>query len=165
MIKPVKLPSKVVGLLNERVNDEYSAMYFYRNASNWCENKGYVKIAAFFANEALDEAVHAEGLQKYMTDWNVTPTLTSINKPDAPTGIVEFIEAAYNMEYDLYKNYEEISNEILFQIKDTCTFDFLAKYRAFQVSAVAEYATLINKLELIDYEDKNWLFLFEQENF
>jgi ferritin len=165
MLKPTKLPSKIVELLNERINDEYMAMYFYRNASNWAEDVGFTKLAAFFAKEALTEAEHAEGLQKYLTDWNVIPSLMPIKKPEMFDGLVDWIQGAYKMEYALYSDYEEVSNKILMEYKDSSTFDFLQKYRTIQTESVAEYATLINKLELIDYTDKNWLVIFEQNNF
>lgn len=36
--KPRTLPSEVVQLLNDRLGDEYTAYFFYRNAANWCKN-------------------------------------------------------------------------------------------------------------------------------
>lgn len=164
MLQPKKLDSNIVSMLNDRINDEYSAHYFYRNLSNWCENIGFLKAAKFFAGEASSELEHAEGLQKYLTDWNVTPTLKTISVPVTVTGLVDAIESAYEIEYDLYERYEDISKKI-FEMPDLCTFDFLAKYRTIQRESVAEYATLINKLQLIDYTDKNWVANFEHENF
>lgn len=164
MIKPVKLDSKIVSILNERLNDEYDAHYFYRQLSNWCEEVGYTKASAYFKKEAEDELTHAEGLQKYLTDWNVTPTLKKIDSPAEVSSLAEAIQSAYEIEYDLYEQYEKVSMEI-FNMPDLCTFDFLAKYRTIQRESVAEYATLINKLNLIDYNDKNWIAFFEQENF
>lgn len=164
MIKPVKLDSKIVSILNDRLNDEYDAHYFYRHLSNWCEEVGYTKAAKFFAGEASSELEHAEGLQKYLTDWNVTPTLKPIDSPEGVSSLAEAIQSAYEIEYDLYEQYEKVSMTI-FNMPDLCTFDFLAKYRTIQRESVAEYATLINKLNLIDYTDKNWIAFFEQENF
>jgi ferritin len=164
MLEPVKLNEKVVSLLNERISDEYAAHYFYRNVSNYCEEVGYTKAAKFFAKEAANELEHAEGLQKYLTDWNITPTLMPISMPAKVSGLVDAIESAYEIEYDLYKQYESSSAEIL-KMSELSTFDFLAKYRELQRESVAEYATLINKLELIDNTDKNWVANFEHENF
>jgi ferritin len=165
MLKPIQLPANVVSILTERLKDEYAAHYFYRNASNWCKNVGYLKAGAFFDAEASSELEHAQGIQDYLTDWNVTFSLPVISPPAKVSALTSVIEAAYEIEYDLYESYEKNSNTILFDIKDTCTFDFLAKYRTIQRESVAEYATLINKLTLFDNKDKNFLFLFEQENF
>jgi ferritin len=164
MITPKKLNSKAVSLINDRIADEYSAHYFYRNVSNICEEMGYTKAAVFFAKEAANELEHAEGLQKYLTDWNIVPTLKAISAPVTVEGLVDAISSAYEIEYDLYQEYEKSSADIL-AMSELATFDFLAKYRELQRESVAEYATLIDKLNLIDYNDKNWLANFENENF
>lgn len=164
MITPKKLDSKVIDILNNRIGSEYKAHYFYRHLSNYFEDMGYTKAAKYFAGEASEELEHAEGLQKYLADWNVTATLKAINPPDKVTGLVDAIEAAYELEYDLFEDYRDDSTTI-FNMGDIATFDFLAKYRAIQTESVAKYATLINKLELIDNTDKNWVANFEHENF
>lgn len=161
---PKVLPSDIAALLFERLNDEYTAHYFYRNATNYCENIGYTEASGYFKKEAEDELTHAEGLQKYLTDWNVMPMLQPISQPLPFKGLVDIIEKAYTIEYDLYEAYEDISMAI-FKKNDLCTFDFLSKYRTIQRESVAEYATLLNKLELINKTDKNWLNNFQQETF
>ena len=79
---PRTLSDASVKILTDRLRDEYTAHYFYRNATNWCAGVGYVKAAAFFADEANVELEHAEGIQKFLVDWNVTPLLPSI-KPNS----------------------------------------------------------------------------------
>jgi ferritin len=161
---PVKLPSAIAGLLIDRLGDEYAAHYYYRQVTNYCENVGYLKAAEYFRGEAEDELKHAEGIQKYLTDWNVQPTLAPVEPPQKVIGLVDAIEKAYQMEYDLYEAYEEISMDI-FNKKDLCTFDFLQQYRTTQRMAVAEYSTFLNQLETIDQEDKNWVYEFEKRAF
>lgn len=161
---PVKLTPDISNLLNQRIGDEYKAHYFYRQVANYCENVGYLKAAEFFKGEAEDELKHAEGLQKYLTDWNVQPSLYPVEPPKKVTGLVDAIEKAYELEYDLYESYEEISMDI-FNKKDLCTFDFLQGYRTIQRLAVAEYSTFLNQLETIDKEDKNWVYEFEKRAF
>jgi hypothetical protein len=75
------LTPEIVDILNAAIAEEYTAHYFYRNATNWCAGIGYLKAAAFFAQEAENELEHAKGLQKYLVDWNVMPLLPSI-KPN-----------------------------------------------------------------------------------
>lgn len=161
---PEKLPSNIATLLNQRINDEYEAHYFYRQVTNYCENVGYLKAAEYFRGETEDELKHAEILQKYLTDWNVQPSLAPVSTPEKVTGLVDAIEKAYQMEYDLYEAYEEISMDI-FNKKDLCTFDFLQQFRTIQRMAVAEYSTFINQLETIDSKDKNWVYEFEKRAF
>jgi len=161
---PVKLPQDIANLLNERINDEYAAHYYYRQVANYCENVGFLKAAEYFKGEATDELTHAEGLQKYLTDWNVQPVLAPVEPPQKVTGLVDSIEKAYKMEYDLYEAYEEISMDI-FKKNNLCTFDFLQQYRTTQRLAVAEYSTFLNQLETIDQTDKNWVYEFEKRAF
>ena len=162
-MKPYKLPEEISKMLEEKINDEYSAHYFYRQAANYCENVGYLKAAEYFRGESEDELKHAEGLQKYLTDWNVQPSLMSITSPEKVSGLVDILEKAYKMEYALYSEYEDISSKIL--TKDVCTFDFLQQYRTIQRLAVAEYSTFLNQSETIDREDKNWIYEFEKRAF
>ena len=68
-----KLSDKTVKILTDRLKDEYTAHYYYRAATNWCNDMNYKKAGAFFENEAKDELEHAETLQKYMTDFNIIP--------------------------------------------------------------------------------------------
>lgn len=160
---PKKLPTDVSSLLFERLNDEYSAHYFYRQAANFCENAGYLKAAVFFEKESDDELEHAKGLQKYLTDWNVMPELDKVIAPMTVTSLVDIIEKAYTIEYQLYEEYESTSKIML--SKDLCTFVFLQKYMTIQRESVAEYSTFLNQLELIDKKDKNWVYTFELKAF
>jgi ferritin len=160
---PYKLSPEISKMLSVKINDEYSAHYFYRQAANYCDNVGFLKAAEYFKNEAADELTHAEGLQKYLTDWNVQPDMMEVASPEKIDGLVDLIEKAYKMEYALYDEYEEISAKIF--PKDLCTFDFLQQYRTIQRMAVAEYSTFLNQLELIDKEDKNWIYEFEKRAF
>jgi ferritin len=141
------------------------AFYFYRSATNWCDNVGYKKAAEFFKNESTDELTHAQGLEKYITDWNCTAPLPPIDKPELEfKGLVDIIEKAYNMEYNLYEGYETVSKSLL-DMEDYCTFDLLQKYRTIQRESVAEYSDFLNKLALIDPTNKFELFYFENKHF
>lgn len=164
-MKPNKLPNEVVSLLLPRLQDEMDAFYFYRSASNWCENVGYLNAAKYFANESEDELKHAKKIEKFLTDWNVMPSLPSIDQPELKfKGLCDIFEQAYGIEYALYEDYEKTSKKI-FDIGDLCAFDFLQEFRTIQMTSVAEYSTWLNKLELIDESNKFQLYLFEKEEF
>jgi len=164
MIKPVQLPKEVVDVLTPRIGDEHKAFYFYKSASNWCNEKGYFKAAKFFAAESADELTHSEKLEKFIRDWNVIPELNTIEKPVLEfEGLVDIIEQAYEMEYDLYEAYEQSSKEV-FKIGDLCAFDLLQEFRTIQKESVAQYSNFLNQLELIDPTDKFQLFYFENKH-
>jgi ferritin len=163
-MKPYSLDKGVVDLLAPRHLDEMDAFYFYRAASNWCQGVGYFKAAAFFAAESQDELEHAAKIEKYLVDWNITVPLPTVPKPRVDfSGLLEVLEEAYKIEYDLYEAYEDTSKK-LFNM-DLCTFDFLQQFRLIQTKSVAEYSDKLNLLEDVDGKDKFKLLLLEEKLF
>lgn len=158
-----KLDSKTVKILTDRIKDEYIAHYYYRAAANWCQDKNYKKAAEFFTAEAIDELTHAQGIQEYMTGFNIIPEI-----PQAPTkhsfdNLVDIVYGAYKIELALMKEYNKNSQDLF--STDITTYDFLKAYREFQKGAVVEYNDLINAIDLIDKTDKFQVLYFEQTYF
>ena len=160
---PNKLNPEVVSLLNQRLGDEYTAHYFYRNAHNWCAGEGYLKAAAFFAQEAANELTHAEKVQKYLVDWNVYPTLPSIKPNITFDNLIDIVNKAYTLEYSLFEAYNKDSQDLF--ASDIAKFDFLTELREGQTQSVIEYSDLLNAAELIDTNNKFELLYFEQTYF
>lgn len=161
--KLYRLSEKTINILTNRLADEYVAHYFYRNAANWCNDMNYKKAAAFFTAEANTELQHAEGLQKYMTDFNIIPEIPSVDTVDTFDTLVDIIYGAYQMELGLMMAYNKDSQLVFGD--DITTFDFLTQYREGQKESVVEYNDLINTLELIDKNDKFQVLYFEQTYF
>jgi ferritin len=150
-------------MVNERLRDEYAAHYFYRNAANWCNDKNYKNAAAFFEAEANAELEHAKGLQDYITQWNMMPEI-----PSAPTkvsfeSLIEIVNGAYEIEYDLFEKYSGNQLEVFDQ--HPATFNFLQKYVTMQNESVAEFSDLLNALELIDINNRLDVLFFETKYF
>lgn len=163
IVKPHTLSGQVVELLTERLGDEYTAHYFYRNASNWCEEKGYLKAAAFFAQEAANELEHAQKVQKYLVDWNIVPTIPAVSMQPTFTSLIDIVNKAYQLEYTLFLEYNANSAEIF--PGDMATFDFLQELRIGQTESVAEYATLLNGAELVNIDNKLDVLYYENQYF
>ena len=157
---PKELVPKIVDIINNRIKDEYTAHFFYRNAANWCEGANYKKATEFFKQEAANELEHAEKLQKYLVNWNITPTLPAVKPTINFADLVDIINKAYVLEYDLFTKYNTDSVNIM--TEDITTFDFLQEFRTIQYQSVAEYSDLLNALELIDSNDKYQVLYFEQ---
>ena len=158
-----KLDDKTIKILTDRIKDEYIAHYYYRAASNWCQDMNYKKAAEFFTAEAIDELTHAQGIQEYMTGFNIIPEI-----PQAPTkhsfdNLVDIVYGAYKIELALMKEYNKNSQDLF--STDITTYDFLKAYREFQKGAVVEYNDLINAIDLIDKTDKFQVLYFEQTYF
>jgi ferritin len=158
-----KLNPKVIKILTNRIKDEYTAHYYYRAASNWCQDMNYKKAAEFFKNEADDELEHAKKIQEYMVDFNIQPVI-----PNAPTkhnfdNLIDIVHGAYKMELGLMLAYNKNSQSIF--TSDITTFDFLTEFREIQKGAVIEYNDLINATNLVDKTDKFQVLYFEQTYF
>ena len=113
---PKTLDPSIVSALEARLKDEYTAHYFYRAATNWCQDKNYKKASEFFKNEADSELEHAQKIQEYMTDFNVIPEIPQSPIEHKFDGLIEIIKGAYKMELGLMKSYNENSKD-LFSIK------------------------------------------------
>jgi ferritin len=163
--KPEMLSQEVVDLLLPRLQDEFNAFYFYRSATNWCQNKGYFKAAKFFKAESDDELSHAKKIEDYIVDWNMTPNLPNIAKPVLEfSDIVDIIEKAYDMEFALYEGYEDTSMKI-FKTGDLCVFDFLQFFRITQKESVAEYSDKLNVVEGTNRDSKFEMLMLEETLF
>lgn len=160
---PKELAPKIVEMLNNRLKDEYTAHYFYRNAANWCDDANYKKATAFFTQEAVNELEHAQKLQKYIVSWNVIPTMPAVKPAINFADLVDIINKAYVLEYDLFTKYNADSVSIMSE--DITTFDFLRELREGQYESVVEYSDLLNALNLIDSNDKYQILYFEQTYF
>jgi ferritin len=163
VMTPVTLDPQVVLMLSERLKDEYTAHYFYRNASNWCKDKAYNKAAAFFAQEAANELTHAEQLQKYMVDWNVLPVIAPIKLIPNYLNLIDIVNKAYTLELNLLLAYN--SNSTAIMSTDLSTFDFLQELRKGQTESVAEYADLLNAAQLVNVSNPFELLYYEQTYF
>lgn len=162
-IKLYKLSNKVVGLLIDRLQDEYYAHYLYRSAANWCHDKNYKKAAAFFDTDADTELEHAKKIQKYLTDFNIVHNMPQSETEFSFDNLIEIIHEAYQFELKLMKSYNENSHSV-FQ-EDLTTFDFLQQFRDIQRESVVEFNDLINASDLIDKKDKFQVLYFEQTYF
>jgi ferritin len=162
-VKLYSLSDSVIKLLTERLKDEYSAHYFYRAASNWCNDVNYKKAAEFFEKEAVDELTHAQKLQDYMTGFNIIPQIPSVNPKHEFTNLIDIVNEAYTMELNLMKAYNQVSHSVFSD--DITTFDFLTELRDIQKTAVVEYNDLVNASNLVSKTDKFQVLYFEQTYF
>ena len=160
---PRTLNEDVVAMLNSALGEEYAAHYYYRHAANWCAGVGYTKAAAFFDNEASAELEHAGKLQKYLVDWNATPAIPPIRFSGKFEGLIDVVNKAYDLEYDLGDKYNQMSTKMF--TTHLPTFDFLQEFRTIQVQSIAEYSDLLNAAQLIDTSNKLDLLHFEERYF
>lgn len=163
LVKPNALPEEVTNTINQRIGDEYAAYFLYRNAANWCKEVNYKKAAAFFENEASNELEHSKGLQDYLTQWNLIPSIPQAQTQHQFESLVDIINKAYTMEFSLLQKYSE--DQKMLSMVHPATFNFIQKYVDIQNDEVAEYADLLNGAMLVDHTDKFQVLYFEQTYF
>lgn len=162
-IQPKILPAEVESALNARIGDEYAAHYLYRNAANWCRGVNYPKAAAFFDAEAAAELEHALKIENYLTQWNLIPSIPSAPTKTTFTSLVDVINKAYQIEYDLFEKYTEDQNKFL--SVHPASFNFIQHFVDLQNNSVAEFSDLLNALMLIDTNSKLDILFFEDKYF
>lgn len=163
ILSPRTLSPTVAELLIDRIGDEYTAHYFYRNAANWCNDKAYFKAGAFFEAEAVTELDHANKIQKYLVDWNILPTIPPVKMLPIFNTLIGVVNNAYQLEYNLLTKYN-LDSSMIFTV-DLNTFDFLQEFRTIQKDAVTEYSDLLNAAQLINVENNFEVLYFENKYF
>ena len=162
-IKPYQLPAEIASELNLRLGDEYTAHFYYVAAANWCKDKNYNKAAAFFDGEAAAELTHAQGIHDYVTSWNMLPTIAPFQTNRTFSDLIDVINGAYTMEYELLQKYS--ANQQMALGVHPASFNFLQTYVDYQNGEVKEYADLLNALELININNPLDVLLFEKNYF
>lgn len=162
-IKPNCLPSEIEEMLNCRIGDEYSAHYFYRNAANWCAGVNYPNAAKYFNDEADAELEHAKKIQDYLVQWNNIPKIPTVETRVEFNSLVQIINQAYSIEHSLLEKYS--ADQVVCLGKHPSTFNFIQEYVNFQTESVKEYSDLLNALELINFNNKLDLLIFEKNYF
>ena len=163
ILSPRTLSPEVAEILMERLGDEYTAHYFYRNAANWCNDKAYFNAGAYFAAEAMTELEHAAKIQKYLVDWNIIPVIPPVKMIPIFSTLIDVVNKSYQLEYNLLTNYN-IDSSMIFPV-DLNTFDFLQELRTVQNTSVAEYSDLLNAAQLINVENNFEVLYYEGKYF
>jgi ferritin len=157
---PKTLPDNIIKTLFERLGDEYTAYFFYRNAANWCKNANYKKATEFFEKETSSELEHAKGIQDYLTQWNIIPVIPQAPTTQSFSTLVDIINKAYEIEYDLFEKYSKNQKEFLNE--HPATFNFIQGYVDIQNGAIGEYSDLLNALVLVNIDNKLDVLYFEK---
>lgn len=160
---PKTLTEDIISMLNSAIAEEYTAHYFYRAAANWCNGVGYIKAGAFFAGEAIAELTHAEKVQKYLVDWNCTPTLPTVKFSGNFNNLIDIVNKAYIIEYQLGDKYMTWATQTL--TKHLMTFNFLQGFVDLQNESIAEFSDKLNAAQLIDVSSKLDILHYEERYF
>lgn len=163
VLLPKTLTPEIVTILNNAIAEEYTAHYLYRGAANWCNGVAYTKAGAFFEAEANAELEHALKLQKYLVDWNCTPVLPSVKFSGEFSSLIDVVNKAYTIEYQLGTKYMGWASTMFSQ--HLMTFNFLQEFVDIQNESIAEMSDKLNAAQLVDVSNRLDLLHYEERYF
>lgn len=131
----------------------------FKNFSDFEKEKNILNIP--LVSESNETGYKVEGEEKKIKLPN---TLSETIIKELDNSLVDIIEQAYDIEYELLKKYNISSNKIFVE-GDIATFDFLKFFRDTQIGEVREYSDFLNALQLIDATDKYQILYFENHYF
>lgn len=98
-----------------------------------------------------------------MTQWNILPNLPQVPTNQKFEDLVDIINQAYSLEYNLLMKYSKDQQSLLGVHPPT--FNFIQKYVDIQNQSIEEYSDLLNALKLVQWTNKFEVLYFEQTYF
>ncbi len=115
---------KLVGVLNELLADELTAINQYMVHSEMCDDWGYEKLHKHFEKRAIDEMKHAEKLIGRILFLEGTPSVTKLNKIMIGADVPKQLANDHTAEEGAIKAYND-AIILAGEVKDFATRDFL----------------------------------------
>lgn len=140
------ITSELKQLLEQLLNKELYAQYAYRSMANAMQAIGYFGAQKFFLSEAENEGTHYQRLVDFLNDVGVNPNLAPVATPVTPETINKAFSLAFDMEYNLCKDYKSAAQYAL--SRDISVFTFLQEFVTEQRKSVGEYGDLLARLAL-----------------
>jgi bacterioferritin len=103
----MKGDKKLIGVLNELLAEELTAINQYMVHSEMCANWGYEKLHKSIEKQSIDEMKHAEKLIGRILFLEGTPTVSKLNKMNIGKSVPEMVTADLGAEVDAVKQYNE----------------------------------------------------------
>ncbi len=120
----MKGDKKLIGILNELLAEELTAINQYMVHSEMCANWGYEKLHKAIEKQSIDEMKHAEKLIGRILFLEGTPTVSKLNKMNIGKSVPEMVTADMGAEVDAVKQYNE-AIKVAVAVGDNGTRDML----------------------------------------
>lgn len=137
--------------LQKSVESELYASSVYKSIANQFQYMGLLGAQSFFLKESEDELRHYQKLADFVNDMGDMVDVPAVKKPEASvSNIGEALSAAYELELQLLRQYEDFYEESEDKYKDCVVATFVIKFLEIQRKAVGEYGDLIATYEKIE---------------
>jgi bacterioferritin len=122
----MKGDAEVVGLLNEALSEELTAINQYFLHAEICENWGYKKLASFEKKQSIDEMKHAEALLERILFLDGSPNMSNYRKLNIGRTVPEMIASDLKLELNACSMYNRLIDAAI-KKEDQGTADLLKK--------------------------------------
>ncbi len=117
---------KIIGVLNELLADELTAISQYMVHSEMCNNWGYEKLHKAIEKKAIDEMHHAEWLIQRILFLEGTPVVTKLNQMTIGKTVQEMVGHDEAAEAGAIRAYNK-AIKLAHEVDDQSTADLLTK--------------------------------------
>ena len=117
---------KVLGILNQLLGDELTAISQYMVHSEMCDNWGYDKLHKAIEKQAMDEVHHAEWLIRRILFLDGTPVVTRLNPMKIGKTVVDIVGNDQEAEVAAVRAYNS-AIALAREVADEATADLLAQ--------------------------------------
>ena len=156
------IDARVQNALNDQLNAEFYASYYYLAMSAYFKETDFDGFATWMRSQAKEELSHAMKIFDFINDREGVIDLKEIQSPtnswDSPLAA---FESAYEHEREVT---EQIYNLVDMSVekRDHATNTFLQWFVTEQVEEEATAVDIVNKLKLVR-NDGNGLFLLDRD--
>lgn len=117
---------RLIGMLNQLLADELTAINQYMVQSEMCDNWGYDKLHKVIEKNAIDEMHHAEWLIGRIIFLEGTPVVSKLNPMKIGRVVQEMVSNDGESELDAIRAYNEAIT-FAHEIKDQGSVDLMMK--------------------------------------
>jgi bacterioferritin len=104
----MKGDAEVVGLLNEALSEELTAINQYFLHTEICENWGYKKLSSFFKKNSIDEMKHAEALIERILFLEGEPNMSKYGKLQIGRTVPDMVANDLKLELNAQAMYNRL---------------------------------------------------------
>jgi len=103
----MKGDEKLLGVLNQLLADELTAINQYMVHSEMCDNWGYPKLHKAIEHQAIDEMHHAEWLIQRILFLEGTPVVSKLNPMKIGAKVLNMVKNDYDGELGAVRAYND----------------------------------------------------------
>jgi len=141
------ISSKMISLLQTRIQHEEANNKKYIAMSNWLSLNGYIGASKLWKKYSEDELIHKDWAVQYLLDLNILPVEPSQEQVQTDfKGLPQIISLSYQVELNTTAEVKELGKACL-NDGDLMTFGLAQKYIAEQVEEISKIQLWVDKLE------------------